>query len=107
MGSPEEVLAARRVKSSLNLAGNKDKFMVESSKMRVVRSLDASGLVCPEPLMLVRAELRTMDSGELLSITATDPSTSRDLNNFCRFMGHSLESESSDNAIWVFVLRKG
>jgi len=75
--------------------------------LQIQRLLDASGLICPEPLMLVRAELRTMASGELLGITATDPSTSRDLHNFCRFMGHTLETESCDQDAWSFVLRKG
>jgi len=78
-----------------------------SSKLPIERLLDATGLLCPEPLMLIRAELRTMASGELLSVTATDPSTGRDLLNFCRFMGHTLESEICDNGTWAFVVRKG
>ena len=81
--------------------------MSGGSELQIERSLDASGLICPEPLMLVRAELRKMSSGELLEVTATDPSTSRDLNNFCRFMGHTLELESCERETWNFVLRKG
>ncbi len=81
--------------------------MAGGSEIREERSLDASGLICPEPLMLVRAELRKMSPGDLLQITATDPSTSRDLNNFCRFMGHTLESERCEKETWNFVLRKG
>ena len=48
-------------------------------------SLDARGLVCPEPLMLVRNRVRDMHSGAVLYIQATDPSTGRDFTNFCRF----------------------
>ena len=71
------------------------------------RSLDAVGLLCPEPLMLVRAELRKMASGEILQVLATDPSTSRDLTNFCRFMGHELVSECQDSDHLTFVIKKG
>lgn len=56
----------------------------------VADSLDARGLRCPEPLMLVRNRIRGMAHGELLHVTATDPTTQRDLEQFCRFMGHEL-----------------
>lgn len=54
------------------------------------RELDAEGLLCPEPLMLARNALREMSSGEVLYVRATDPSTHRDFQNLCRFMGHEL-----------------
>ena len=52
--------------------------------------LDAKGLRCPEPLMLVRNKIRTMEAAQVLYIEATDPTTERDLVNFCRFMGHDM-----------------
>ena len=36
--------------------------------------LDAIGLRCPEPVMMVRAAIRKMNDGETLLITADDPS---------------------------------
>ena len=52
--------------------------------------LDTQGLLCPEPLMLVRNRVRELEDGAVLHIFATDPSTQRDFSNFCRFMGHEL-----------------
>jgi len=52
--------------------------------------IDAAGLVCPEPLMIVRNKVREMRGGEVLLVVATDPSTDRDFRDFCRFMGHEL-----------------
>jgi len=78
--------------------------------------LDAQGLHCPEPLMLVRNTMRGLASGQILHIKATDPTTQRDLEQFCRFMGHDLLAmESSapaaadgDGAIlFEFWIRKG
>lgn len=40
-------------------------------------TLDAQGLRCPEPVMMVRKTVRTMQTGETLLIIADDPATDR------------------------------
>jgi tRNA 2-thiouridine synthesizing protein A len=69
--------------------------------------LDTTGLVCPEPLMLVRNRVREMRSGEVLRVTATDPSTGRDFANFCRFMGHELLEQTEREGVFVYRIKKG
>ncbi len=69
--------------------------------------IDARGLRCPEPLMLVRNQIRRQAPGATLQVFATDPSTERDLRDFCRFMGHELVSSEERDGVWQFVLRKG
>ena len=64
------------------------------------REVDAVGLYCPEPLMLLRNTVR-------VSVVATDPSTVRDFTNFCRFMGHELVQSEHDGDRFLFVIRKG
>lgn len=70
-------------------------------------AIDAVGLVCPEPLMIVRNKVRSMAPGETVSVVATDPSTVRDFTNFCRFMGHELARSTRDGELYRFVIRKG
>ena len=70
------------------------------------QELDACGLICPEPLMLVRNRVREMGAGEVLYIRATDPSTHRDFMNFCRFLGHELVRADTDAEILEFWIRK-
>jgi tRNA 2-thiouridine synthesizing protein A len=70
-------------------------------------TLDATGLVCPEPLMIVRNKVREMASGEVIHVLATDPSTSRDFHNFCRFMGHELLAEEAQGERLEYWIRKG
>ena len=70
-------------------------------------AIDATGLVCPEPLMIVRNKVREMACGETVSIVATDPSTVRDFTNFCRFMRHELAESSRDGERYRFLIRKG
>lgn len=69
-------------------------------------AIDAVGLECPEPLMILRNKVRGMAVGETVSVVATDPSTVRDFTNFCRFMGHELAESSSDGDRYRFVVRK-
>ena len=69
--------------------------------------LDARGLKCPEPLMMVRNWVRELPSGAVLKVDATDPSTTRDLSNFCRFMGHELIDHREASDLLQFWIRKG
>jgi len=71
------------------------------------QQLDTIGLVCPEPLMLVRNRVREMHSGEVLHVLASDPSTGRDFHNFCRFMGHEMLAEERGDARFEYWIRKG
>jgi len=68
--------------------------------------LDARGLFCPEPVMLLHKKIREIDNGEVLVLIATDPSTSRDVPKFCHFLGHELLSSSEDEKIFRYSIRK-
>lgn len=69
--------------------------------------LDAIGLRCPEPVMMVRKKIRTLASGDTLLITADDPSTSRDIPSFCRFMDHELVLTQTDVMPYQYLIKKG
>lgn len=69
--------------------------------------LDAMGLRCPEPVMMVRKQVRTMQPGETLLITADDPSTTRDIPSFCQFMDHALLSSQIEEMPYQFLIKKG
>ena len=56
--------------------------------------------------MLVRHAVRSMAVGEVLHITATDPSTHRDFEQFCRFVGHELERAELDGPVYEYWIRK-
>ena len=69
-------------------------------------SLDARGLYCPEPVMLLHNQIRDMAAGELLEVLATDPSTSRDIPKFCSFLGHELLAEEESDGEFRYLIRK-
>lgn len=69
--------------------------------------LDATGLYCPEPVMLLHNKVREIASGEILLVRATDPSTQRDIPKFCTFLGHELLQEVHENETFSYYIRKG
>jgi len=70
-------------------------------------NLEAQGLRCPEPVMMVRKTVRKMAEGDTLLVLADDPSTTRDIPSFCRFMDHTLIAADTDNIPYRFLIRKG
>lgn len=68
--------------------------------------VDASGLFCPEPVMLLHNRFRDMQSGDTLLLIATDPSTTRDVPKFCMFLGHDLLARDEHDGIYRYLLRK-
>jgi len=69
--------------------------------------LDAIGLRCPEPVMIVRLKIREMQIGETVTVTADDHSTTRDIPSFCRFMEHELVDHQSTKPPYQYVIKKG
>ena len=69
-------------------------------------NLDALGLRCPEPVMMVRMQIRSMAVGETLAVTADDHSTTRDIPSFCRFMEHTLVASSTESKPYRYILKK-
>lgn len=69
--------------------------------------LDAIGLRCPEPVMMVRKKMRDIASGETLLIIADDPSTTRDVPSFCRFMDHELIAQEVSESPFKYLIKKG
>lgn len=69
--------------------------------------LDATGLYCPEPVMLLHNRVRELAVGETLLVLATDPSTSRDIPRFCSFLGHELLEQHELDGSFRYLLRKG
>lgn len=70
-------------------------------------TLEAEGLRCPEPVMMVRKTIRNMQDGEILLVKADDPSTTRDIPSFCRFMDHQLLAAQTEQLPFQYLIKKG
>lgn len=54
--------------------------------------VDASGLLCPLPVLKARKRLKAMAPGQVLCLIATDPAAAIDVPHFCAQSGHQLLS---------------
>ena len=68
--------------------------------------LDAKGLTCPEPVMLLHGAVRDAREGDTILMEATDPSTLKDVPKFCQYLGHELRSKTTENEIHTFEILK-
>ncbi len=69
--------------------------------------LDATGLLCPLPVLKARKALKKMDAGGLLEILATDPGAVADFQSFCEAQGHSLLESTQDGDVYRFLIQRG
>lgn len=70
-------------------------------------SIDTTGLLCPEPIMLLHRIIRQAKIQDLVHLVATDPSTLRDIPKFCTFLGHELVHQQSDGQVLHYWICKG
>jgi tRNA 2-thiouridine synthesizing protein A len=75
--------------------------------INIDHELDALGLRCPEPVMVIRKAMRALDDGQVIRIIADDPSTARDIPKFCTFMHHQLIEQTIDQNRYIYVVKKG
>ena len=68
--------------------------------------LDAKGLFCPEPVMMLHSQVAEMSSGEIVKVEATDPSTTRDIPQFGQFLGHELGHQEEQGELFLYFIRK-
>lgn len=68
--------------------------------------LDAKGLMCPEPVMMLHGKVKEMAPGDVLKVFATDPSTTRDIAKFCSFLGYELLGHEEVDGVFEYLIQK-
>ncbi len=68
--------------------------------------INAKGLICPDPLILLRNAIRKAQSGQIIEIESDDPVSLRDIPAFCSFMGHELIQTPDLKNTFTFILKK-
>ena len=69
-------------------------------------TLDATGLLCPLPVLKARRALREVPAGGVLEVLATDPGAVEDFQHFCQTTGCELLASSEADGILRFRLKK-
>lgn len=69
-------------------------------------TLDARGLNCPLPILKTKKALGGLNSGETLTVIASDPGSVKDMSAFCSQTGHSLLESAEDQGNYTFTIQK-
>ena len=68
--------------------------------------LDATGLLCPLPVLKARKRLQALAQGQVLLVLADDPAAVIDVPHFCAEQGHELLRADTNASPQVYFIRK-
>ncbi|MCY1125722.1 sulfurtransferase TusA family protein [Frigidibacter sp. RF13] len=69
--------------------------------------IDATGLLCPLPVLKAQKRLRAMAPGEVLQLQATDPASWVDVPHFCATSGHRLIWATDHEGVKTYLIERG
>jgi Predicted redox protein, regulator of disulfide bond formation len=67
--------------------------------------VDARGLSCPMPILKAAQGIRTVSSGQLIEVVATDPGSVKDFAAWTRSTGNTLVEQRVEDGVYHFVIR--
>ena len=70
------------------------------------KTLDASGLSCPLPIVKTKKEIDTMTSGQVLEVISTDPGSKNDMVAWCNRTGNKLLDSMEEGGKFKFYVQK-
>ena len=74
--------------------------------LEITRLVDARGLSCPMPIVKTAQAMRLMEPGAALELVATDAGSVKDVAAWCRTTGNVLIEQTSNGAVYRFVIRR-
>lgn len=120
----QRILLGRGYRRVRNLAGGYKTYSLATQKVEPVEGqpcgqaedsgaesgdmlrLDACGLQCPGPIMLVKNAVDGMKAGQRIEVRATDPGFARDAESWCRSTGNKFVSKTSEGGYHTVVIEK-
>ncbi len=75
-------------------------------KNQITVSLDTSGKCCPMPMVDTNAAIKSLRTGEVLELIATDPATRSDIPSWCERTGNELLETKSGDGRYRYLIRK-
>lgn len=70
-------------------------------------TLNAEGMLCPMPVIKAQNKIVTLEAGDILDISCTDPGVRNDIPAWCRINGHTVIDQTEDNNIITITIQVG
>jgi tRNA 2-thiouridine synthesizing protein A len=74
--------------------------------VEITQTVDARGLSCPMPIVKTAQAVKSMPSGAVMELFATDAGSIKDVAAWCRTTGNELIEQTSNGAVYRFVIRR-
>ena len=81
--------------------------MLDLNLIKTDVSVDATGLQCPGPIMMLFRKMQEMQEGQTVRVSATDPGFRRDVGVWAEHTGNSLLALEQEGGVITAVLSKG
>lgn len=72
----------------------------------VDKTLDARGQMCPMPVLMLAREMKQLQAGQVLAISATDLGAKKDIPAWSEKTGNPLLRMTEANGVLTFYLKK-
>ncbi|MQA62339.1 MAG: hypothetical protein GEU86_12760 [Actinophytocola sp.] len=72
----------------------------------VSKTLDASGLACPMPIVRTRQAIDRLDVGQVLEVISTDRGSLQDIPAWAETIGHKLLDKRETSGRYTFLIEK-
>ena len=69
-------------------------------------TVDAKGLSCPMPIVKTAQAAKTVPSGELIEVLATDAGSVKDFAAWTRSTGNAIVEQTEDDGVYRFVIKR-
>lgn len=79
---------------------------VEDTVVNPDETLDVKGAACPIPVVKTAKAFKTLESGKVLEVLATDPGIEPDMQAWTRQTGNELVSIEQQDGVFRVLLRK-
>jgi tRNA 2-thiouridine synthesizing protein A len=70
-------------------------------------TVDAKGLSCPMPIVKTAQHIKTVPSGAVIEVLATDAGSVKDFAAWTRSTGNDILEQSADAGVYRFVIQRG
>jgi tRNA 2-thiouridine synthesizing protein A len=78
----------------------------DMNDLKVTSTLDTSGKCCPMPMVETNKAIKSLASGDILEIIATDPGTVNDIPSWCNRTGNRLLDTREDDKVYRYYVSK-
>ena len=73
---------------------------------KIDATIDAKGKKCPMPVLLTSRGIKTLQTGQIMLVEATDGGSQSDIPSWAKDTGNELLDVSSENGVHRYIIRK-